>query len=103
MSATFNGNPLMSTCLAKVWNAIDKLSIIWKSDLSNKMGFLPSCSCIHTIIWMHHMDTTKTNREKARWEQHMLCAVLNKLWKQHPIKQQPYGHLPPISQTIQIR
>ena len=25
----------------------------------------------------------------------MLRAVLNKSWKQHPTKQQPYGHLPP--------
>ena len=24
-------------------------------------------------------------------------------WKQHPTKQQLYGHLPPISKTIQIR
>ena len=33
----------------------------------------------------------------------MLRAILNKSWKQHPIKQQLYGHLPPISKTIQIR
>ena len=30
----------------------------------------------------------------------ILCAVLNKSWKQHPIKQQLYGHLPPISLDI---
>ena len=33
----------------------------------------------------------------------MLWAILNKSWKQHPTKQQLYGHLPPISKTIQIR
>ena len=33
----------------------------------------------------------------------ILCAVLNKLWKQHPTKQQLYNYLPSISQTIQIR
>ena len=33
----------------------------------------------------------------------ILCAVLNKSWKQNPTKQQLYGHLPPISQTIQVR
>ena len=33
----------------------------------------------------------------------MLQAILNKSWKQHPTKQQLYSHLPPISQTIQIR
>ena len=33
----------------------------------------------------------------------MLRAILNKSWKQHPTKQQLYGHLPPISKTILIR
>ena len=33
----------------------------------------------------------------------MLCAALNNSWKQHPTKQQLYGHLPPISQTIQVQ
>ena len=33
----------------------------------------------------------------------MLRAILNKSWRQHPTKQQLYGHLPPISKTIQIR
>ena len=28
---------------------------------------------------------------------------LNKSWSQHPSKQQLYGHLPPILQTIQVR
>ena len=33
----------------------------------------------------------------------MLRVILNKSWKQHPTKQQQYGHLPPISKTIKIR
>ena len=33
----------------------------------------------------------------------MLCAVLNKSWKQPLTKQQLYDHLPPISQTIHVR
>ena len=33
----------------------------------------------------------------------MLRAILNGPWKQHPTKQQLYGHLPPITKTIQIR
>ena len=32
----------------------------------------------------------------------MLRAILNKSWRQHPTKQQLYGHLPPITKTIQI-
>ena len=33
----------------------------------------------------------------------MLHAILNKSWKQHPRRQQLYGYLPPISQTIQVK
>ena len=33
----------------------------------------------------------------------MLWEILNKSWKQHPTKQQLYGHLPPITKTIQVR
>ena len=33
----------------------------------------------------------------------ILWAILNKSLKQHSTKQQLYGHLPPISKTIQIR
>ena len=32
----------------------------------------------------------------------VLWAVMNKSWNQIPIKQQLYGHLPPISKTIQV-
>ena len=33
----------------------------------------------------------------------MLQAILNRSWRQHPKKQQLYGHLPPITKTIQVR
>ena len=33
----------------------------------------------------------------------MLRAILNKPWRQHPTKHQLYGHLPPITKTIQVR
>ena len=33
----------------------------------------------------------------------MLHAILNKSWRQHPTKHQLYGHLPPITKTIQVR
>ena len=33
----------------------------------------------------------------------MLWAILNKFWRQHPTIQQLYGHLLPITKTIQVR
>ena len=33
----------------------------------------------------------------------MLRAILNKSWRQHPTRPQRYGHLPPITKTIEVR
>ena len=33
----------------------------------------------------------------------MLHAILNKSWRQHPTRHQLYGHLTPITKTIQVR
>ena len=33
----------------------------------------------------------------------MLRAILNKSWRQHLTRYQLYGHLPPITKTIQVR
>ena len=33
----------------------------------------------------------------------MLRAILNKSWWQHPTRHQLYGHLPPITKTVQVR
>ena len=89
----------INTCLAKTWTAIDRLSVIWKSKLSDKIkcSFFPSSSCVNTAVWMLRMES-KLDSNCTR----MLQAVLNKSWGQNPTKQ-PYRHLLPISKTIQIR
>ena len=53
--------------LAKAWTAIDRLSVIWKSDLSDriKRSFFPSSGCVHTTKWMHHIDADEAYGEKA--------------------------------------
>ena len=58
----------VSIHLAKILTTIDGLLIIWKPHLSNleKKGFIPSCGCVDTTVWMHHMDANKTHGEKAR-------------------------------------
>ena len=62
-----------------------------------------SCDYICTTVWRLLLDSIETQGEKARWNYtRMLSAILNKAWKQHPTKQQLYGHLPPISQNIQV-
>ena len=65
----------IDTRLTKAWTAIDKLSIIWKSDLTDKMKqFLPSSGRIDTAIWMHYLDAYKTARKKARQQLHKNAA-----------------------------
>ena len=51
--------------LKKVWNAIDRLSIIWKSDISDKTkrGFFQT---VPVSILLEHMDIYKMHREKSR-------------------------------------
>ena len=42
----------------KAWTAFDRLSVIWKSDLFNKINrnFFPGSDHVHTTAKMHHMD-----------------------------------------------
>ena len=52
--------------LTKAWTAINRLSFMWKSDLSDKTKeFFPSRGRVNSSIWMHHMDTDKAWREKT--------------------------------------
>ena len=49
---------------------------------------------------------TLTKRLEKKWDGNytrMLRAILNKSWRQHPTRLQLYGHLPPITKTIQAR
>ena len=48
---------------------------------------------------------TLTKRKEKKLDSNftrMLQAILNKSWRQHPKKQLPYGHLPPITKTIKV-
>ena len=91
--------------LAKARTAINKLSVIWLSDLTDKIkrSFFPSSGRIDTVIWMHYMDSKHLEKKLDSNYAKMLRAILNKSWKQHPTKQQLYGHLQPTTKTIQLR
>ena len=51
--------------LPKAWTDIDRLSVIWKSDLSDK---IKSSGCVNTAIWMHHVTADKAYGEKILTE-----------------------------------
>ena len=92
--------------LAKAWIAIDMLSIIWKSDLSDKIKCYFFQAAVASILQYGCTTWTLTKllEKKLDWNcVRMLRAILNKSWKQHPTKQQLYGYLVPISKQIKIR
>ena len=96
----------INTQLAKSWTAIDRLSVIWKSDLIDKIKhsffqaavvsiLLYGCTTRMLTKWME----TKLDGNYTR----MLQVILNKSKRQHPTKQQLFGYLPHITKTIKVR
>ena len=100
---TYLGSSVLSTKkdinmrLAKVWTAIDRLLVIWKSDLTDKIKHSFFQAVGMSILLYGCTTWTLTNYTR------MLQAILNKSWRQYPTKQQLYSHQPPIMKTIQVR
>ena len=96
----------IDTRLMKAGTAIDRLSIIWKSDLTDKMKRSFFQAAVVSILLYGCTTWSLTKRRKKKLDGNytrMLRAILNKSWHQHPTRQQLYGHLPPITKTIQVR
>ena len=96
----------IDTRLTKAWTAIDRLSIIWKSDLTDKMKRSFFQAAVVSILLYGCTTWTLTKRLKKKLDGNytrMLRAILNKSWRQHATRHQLYGHLPPITKTIQLR
>ena len=96
----------IDTRLTKAWIAIDKLSIIWKSDLTDKMKRSFFQAAIVSILLCGSTTWTLTKRLEKKLDGNytrMLRAILNKSWRQHPTRHQVFSHLPPITNTIQVR
>ena len=109
---TYQGSSVSSTekdidtRLTKAWTAIDKLSIIWKSDLTDKMKRSFFQVAVVSILLYGCVTWTLTKRLEKKLDGNytrMLRAILNKSLRQHPTRHQLYGHLPPITKTIQVR
>ena len=96
----------INTWLTKPWIAMDSLSVIWKSDLIDKIKRSSFQAVIVSILLYGCTTWTLTKRMGEKLDgnyKRMLGAILNKSWRQHPTKQQLFGHLPLIMQTIQVR
>ena len=94
---TYQGSSVSSTekdidtRLTKAWTAIDKLSIIWKSDLTDKIKRSFFQAAVVLILLYRCTTWTRTKRLEKKLDGNytrMLRAVLNKSWRQHPTKHQ---------------
>ena len=99
-------SPRLKVMSTKLWTAINRLSIISKSELSvkTKCDFFQVVAV--TILVYRYTTWILTKYIEKNLDGKytgMLFAVLNKFRKQYFIKQQLYNHLPPISKTIQVR
>ena len=71
----------INTLLAKAWTAIDRLSVIWKSDLTDKMkrSFFPAA--VVPIVLYGYTTWTLTKRMEKKLDGNytrMLRAILKK-------------------------
>ena len=96
----------IDTWLTKAWTAINRLSIIWKSDLTDKRKRSFFQAAVALILLYGCTTWTLTKQLEKKLDGNctvILRAILNKSRRQHPRRHQLYGHLPPIKKTIQVR
>ena len=77
----------IDTRLTKPWTAINKLSVIWKSDLTDKMKRSFFQAVIVSILLYGCTTWTLTKRIEKNLDGNytrMLRAIMNKSWQQHP-------------------
>ena len=90
----------------KLNSFIDRLSIIWKSDLTDKIKRSFFQAAVVSILLYGCTTWTLTKRLTNNLDGNytrMLRAILNRSMRQHPTRHQLYSRLPPITKTIQVR
>ena len=61
------------------------------------------CMCVYIHIVEYIQITKRLEKKLDGNYTRMLRAILNKSWQRHPTRHQLYGHLPPITKSIQVR
>ena len=87
------------------WYAIYTFHLFIIKMINNKFMFMLNILFNHKTF-NHKTTWTLTKRLEKKLDGNytrMLRAILNKSWQQHPTRHQLYGHLPPITKTIQVR
>ena len=101
---TYQGSRVTSTetdidkRLTKAWTAIDRLSVIWKSDLTDKIKRSFFKAAVVSIQLFECTTWTLTKRMEKKLDglyTRMLLAILNKSGRYYSTKLQQYGHYHP--------
>ena len=96
-----------STLLAKAWTAINSLSVIWKSDLTDKMkcSFFQAAVVSILLYGCTTWTLTKLMEKKLLHKQLHKNAASNieQVLETAPQKAAAVCHIPPITKLIKIR
>ena len=102
LSTSFRG-PSFSVEMSPIWLK-QYLKIFNFVDYKIKRSFFQA---VFVSILLYGCTTwTLTKRQEKKLDGNytrMLRAIVNKSWRQLPTKLHLYGHLPPITKTIQVR
>ena len=85
----------IDTRLTKAWTPIDKLSIMWKSDLTDKIKRSFFQKAVVSILLYGFTPWALIKRLEKNLDgsyTRMLRAILNKSWRQHTTRHQLYGN-----------
>ena len=91
---------------AEAWRACNKLTKIWKSDLTREIKISLFCSTVESVL-LYGSDTwtlsEKLTKQLDGCYTRMLRTVLNIHWNQFLTNEQLYGGLPKLSDKIRRR
>ena len=91
---------------ALAWKACNKMSTVWKSNLSTTLKISFFRAAVESILLYGAEGWTLTNQLEARLDgcyTRLLMRVLNLNWRDHPTREEIYGDLPKVSEVVRGR
>ena len=92
--------------IAKSWSALDKLSSIWKSNLTATLKRNFFRAVVKSVLLYGSEAWTLTKKLERKLDgtyTRMLRVVFNISWKLHLTNKKLYGNIPALSKTIRER
>ena len=90
--------------LGKAWDTLDELEKIWKSNLTDNRKRHFFRAAVETVLLYGSVSWTLTTHLEKKIDgayTGMLCTAINRSWKDHLTNVELYGHIPPISKSLQ--